>query len=219
MRRSLPLLLAAVLATGAAACSSDEPGPAPSATASPSPTPVAGPVEGNAKVEIVSIAPSGVVPGGGGGVNVPEVARRPSRSFAGAVTGWLDGHLTSLQEGSARGSLQATGLLRGAARPARAAVTSALATPDRLVAKATYRIRVAALGQPRWAQARVIVTDVDGNRHTADFLFEPGKRGPKLIAAGPADRTATPDPTATSGGDGTPDDDSADDDSAAGGQS
>lgn len=219
MRPSLPLLLAAVLATGAAACSSDEPGPTPTTTVSPSPTPVAGPVEGDAKVEIVSVAPSGVIPGGGGGLDVPGVARRPARSFANAVTGWLDEHLTSLQGGSARGSLQGTGLLRGAARAARAAVTSALATPDRLVASATYRIRVAALGQPQWAQARVVVTDVDGNQHTADFLFEPGKRGPRLIAAGPADRTATPSPTATSGGDGTPDDDSADDESAAGGQS
>lgn len=194
MRHLPALLLAAGLALGGVACQSEpEPTASPTTpTPTPTPTPTAEPVEGQAEIEIVDLAPTGV----GGGVETPGVNQQAARRFGQAVTDWLDQHLTAVQGGSGLGGLEGNRLVRSAPAATVTAVTTALAAPTQLVDEASYAIRVAALGGPQWAQARVVVTDLDGNRHTADFMFEPSKAGPRVIAAGPADRTE-PQPTAT----------------------
>lgn len=201
MRHLPALLLVAGLALGGVACQSDPEPTASPTTPAPSPTPTPTPVEGQAKIEIVDLAPTGV----GGGVDTPAVRQKAARRFGQAVTDWLDQHLTALQAGADLGALKGNPLVRGAPAATVSAVTTALATPSQLVGKARYAIRVGALGGPQWAQARVVVTDLDGNRHAADFMFEPSKAGPRMIAAGPADRTqprTTPDKTTTpEGGD------------------
>lgn len=206
--RHLAVLLTAALALVAGACEeAADPGrggtaapdtpatgtspaarPGPTPPPSPSPTPTV--VRGQARVAVRDIAQlpqRGVVPPGGGGVEIPPVSGRAVERFADALTDWLDAHLTAVQRGSALGRLANTRVAAGGDAAALDAVTTDLAGPRRSLARVRYDIRIYARGEPRWAHVRITTVAPAGGTRTGALLLERGDGGPVPLAAGPVE--------------------------------
>lgn len=190
------LLCGAILAAGCSDRSAALPVASPPAvpsTPSPvaSPTPAApGPVDGVVELTVVHLETAGQrVYSAGAPGDVPPVVDEPAvHTFVGNVDRWIDAHLTALQEGEVP-PLPAN-LDPAAAPEALHAVTTALASPDLLVAGATYVVEVAVDGDPAWAHVTVTVEHVDGGTASADLVFVPSADGPQLLAAGPTGEVA-----------------------------
>jgi hypothetical protein len=107
--------------------------------------------------------------------------------FVSAMAGWLDDHLTSLQDGGA-GLVFETDLVGP-----HEALT--LSTPELPVAHARYEMVVWAREAPEWGSADVTVALVDGSSWRSRFVFAPGEPL-ALVAAvgdGPVPAAGSPD--------------------------
>lgn len=190
------LVVAALLLVGCSGGVTPDPAPpaasrAPAPSPAPSPTPAAPPaVTGAVTLTAVHLEPAGqrLFPPGHPGDQPVAVDEDAVHAFVGGIAGWLDAHLEALQRG-APVDLPAE-LGTDAAAEARAAVTTALAGPERHVAGATYVVEVAVDGGPRWAHVTVQVLHPDGTSAAADLLFLPTDGAPELVAAGPAAEVA-----------------------------
>lgn len=185
MRRIVLSALLAALVVGAAGCTrGGEPQAGPS-TPTPAPTPTVGPVDGEGTVVVVTADNSSLV---FNDRTTPEPDQAAIDAFAAQVEGWLDEHLTDLQDGEEGGleDVAAAGLLDGADPATLDAVTSDLTSPDAPVDDARYHLVVAHSGQPLWLRAHVVVVDRDGAAREAGFVFTPTEDGdPELVALGP----------------------------------
>jgi hypothetical protein len=109
--------------------------------------------------------------------------------FVHAVGDWLDAHLDDLQRGG-DGRLDEVAppaLLATAGAADVLAVTTALASRDRPVATATYRLDASYAGDVEWLTATVEVTDPAGATRAATFVFTPKGDGPELVLLGEAE--------------------------------
>lgn len=160
-----------------------EAGPTTS-TPAPAPTPTVGPVDGDADVVVVTADPNSLVFNDRA---APEPDQAAIDAFAEQVDGWLDEHLTALQDGG-EGLLDevaAPDVLDGADPDTLDAVTTGLASPDAPVDHARYHLVVAHSGRPLWVRVHVIVVSRDGAAHEVGFVFTPAEDGdPTLVAAG-----------------------------------
>ncbi len=179
------MLAALVAVVALAGCTrGSEPSAGPT-TPSPAPSPTVEPVEGRADVVITVADPGPIVfhdrPH-------PDPDQAAVDAFSDAVQGWLDDHLTALQEGEDRGRLEAIaadGVLDGADPQVLDAVTTALTAPGTPVTQASYHLVVAHAGAPLWLRAHVAVVNEDGG-HIVGFVFTPREDGDlSLIAFGP----------------------------------
>lgn len=161
-----------------------EAGPTSASPASPSPTPTVGPVEGDADVVVVAADPNSLV---FNDRTTPEPEQAAIDAFAEQVEGWLNEHLTGLQDGG-EGRLEevaAPGLLDGTDAEMLESVTSGLASPDAPVDHVRYHLVVAHSGRPLWLRAHVTVVNRDGAANEVGFVFTPNAEGPPtLVAAG-----------------------------------
>lgn len=161
-----------------------EAGPTTS-TPTPAPSPTAGPVDGDTNVVVVAADPNSLV------FNdrpTPEPDQAAIDAFAEQVDGWLDEHLTALQDGGAGllSEVAAPDVLDGADPGTLDAVTTDLASPDAPVDHARYHLVVAHSGAPLWMRAHVTVVSRDGAAREVGFVFMPADDGgPTLVAAGP----------------------------------
>ncbi len=157
--------------------------PIPPTTPSPEPLAV---VEGVVELTALHLEPAGqkLYPSGHPANDPPVVDEAAVHDFVGAIAERLDAHLEALQRGADSSLLD--GLPTEASPTAVAAVTSALAGPEAVVASAAYTTEVAVDGSPRWAHVTVTVTHPDGSAARADLVFVPGAAGPELVAAGPS---------------------------------
>ncbi|MDP9022997.1 MAG: hypothetical protein M3N57_09970, partial [Actinomycetota bacterium] len=116
------------------------------------------------------------------------------QAFVQGVEDWLNRHLTDLRAGGdgLLAEVAAPGVLDGGAPEAVAAVTTALAGPERPVSSATYRFLVAETGPPQWCRVTVDVAAPDGSVTAAEFVLTPGDPRPVLVGAGPAKSGGTP---------------------------
>lgn len=170
------------------ACSAgDQPEADPTSTL-PSPSPTRSrvetePVDGEVDVQLVPVANDETV----WNRPPPEPDSAAVDAVVDRVRAWLDGHLSDVQEGGEGGfdDVAAPGLLDGVAPTTVAAVTSALASPDRPVHRAAYGLQVAHGGAPQWVRASVHVTSKDGTMRSAQFIFEVVEDTVALVAAGP----------------------------------
>lgn len=167
MPRRLLILLTAVTF---AACSSAPPVTGPPAVALPSRS---GPVRGEASIDVVSSSAGPIVFHNRAAPPPDDAA---IAEFATGLVGWLDRHLSDLQAGGAGilNEVAAPGLLTGAPAEPVTAVGSALASPQRRVARAFYHVVVAQEGPPLWARVNVTVQTVEGAPAQAAFVFTPG---------------------------------------------
>lgn len=177
---------AVVVVFAGVACSSGGDPEAGPTTASPSPTPSrieAEPVRGEPQVQLFAVSNEQAV-WGRDQAGVDPAAVDP---IAGRITNWLNAHLSDLQVGGP-GKLDevaAAGLLEGTSPDAQTSVTTALASPDRLVESVSYQLVVAHTDSPQWVRATVEVTPRDGHPRTAHFVFEVAEDAVALVAAGP----------------------------------
>lgn len=187
--RTAAVALTLTLAVASAACRGGDPEPAPTDTASPAVTTPGGgaAVTGVAALEIKSVHHGPAVFNAGD----PRHAAPPPdaaaiNAFVVAVQGWLDRHLSDLQAGGQGllGEVAAPGLVEGSSPEAVAAVTTALAGPERPVTAARYAFVVAETGGPQWLHVTADV-DAGGTVATAQFVLVPGDPHPTLVAAGP----------------------------------
>jgi hypothetical protein len=167
-------------------------------TPQPTPTPITHePVQGEAEVETVVVSEGPIFFRAADQRSAaPETDRAAVDAFLEAITGWLDGHLTDLQDGGG-GRLEEVavdGLLDGG--DAEVALGQHLTSFAAPVETASYRLVVAVDGPPEWAHVRVdlvvLASDAEGGEHreeerSAEFVFVPGEAVPSLLAAGPVE--------------------------------
>lgn len=168
------------------ACSGDGDPEAGPTTASPSPSPSriqAEPVEGERDVQLFAVSNEQAV----WDRAQPEPDPAAIEQITNKVGNWLNAHLGDLQEGGPGrlDEVAASGLLESTAPDAQAAVTTSLASPDRLVDSATYQLVVAHTDAPQWVRATAQVAGRDGVSRTAHFVFEVAEGSIALVAAGP----------------------------------
>ena len=78
------------------------------------------------------------------------------------------------------------GLLTAATPAELGAVTTDLASSDRPVAAATYRLEGSYAAETEWLTATVEVTGRDGETRAATLVFVPTPDGPRLVLLGAA---------------------------------
>lgn len=169
---------------GARPVASVAPAPPAEAPASPAPSSAAlAPVVGERVPGAYDVDATGLLAHGRGDPADPDVVL----PFVHAVGDWLDAHLDDLQRGGA-GRLDEVAppaLLRAASPSDLDAATTALATPGRPVARATYRLDASYAGEVEWVTVDVTVTATDGSRAGATLVFVPDGGGrPQLVLLG-----------------------------------
>lgn len=171
--------------------------PTATATATPSPTPTPTPpppVEAERELETVVTSHGPIIfPRGDDRHPAAEPDVEAVEAFAARVGDWLDAHLTDLQEGGS-GQLDryAAGLLDAADGEVLAGLTTELATAERPVAEARYRMVVAADGAPQWLHVRLDVTRADDAERSAELVVGHVDAEPRLLAASPVHPDAPP---------------------------
>lgn len=139
----------------------------------------ADPVSGTAEVKVVSVDPN---PSVYAVDDVEAVDQDAVDAFVGAITGWLDGHLTALAAGDT-GQLDPRLVAPVTHERWRAATTDLVwrAAPS----KVRYHIEVAELGAPQWASVEVVVTR-DGAVAIWELLVVPAGEDVIVLADGTA---------------------------------
>lgn len=187
------LALVALLALSTSACRSghdaavaDETAADPTVAASPTPSP---------DTPLVTVVGERIPAAhwvSSGGVlthRVPEVGSGDTvLPLVHAVGDWLDAHLDDLQRGGDGRLVEVAdpGLLAAATPADLSAVTTDLASADRPVAAATYRLEGSYAAETEWLTATVEVTGRDGASRAATLVFVPTPEGPRLVLLGAA---------------------------------
>lgn len=138
----------------------------------PPPDEVAGAVE-LAEVVDLSVTGTGLAVQGSGADERVPIDEGAVDEVVTAIAGWLDAHLTDLQE-EGEGLVTEVGLTG----PPEA---GQLAGPGAIIDEATYRFSVGARGGPEWVRVVVEVVTEEGEEHAAVFGFT-GRAEPELQA-------------------------------------